>query len=93
MVSVGLTGGSRAELDMGVLMRKRLTIVGTVLRARPLEEKISLAREFSLRAIPLFAEGKLRPVIDRVVPFSDIRSAHEAMAANETFGKIVLVWS
>ena len=93
MVSVGLTGGSRAELDMGVLMRKRLTIVGTVLRARPLEEKISLAREFSLRAIPLFAEGKLRPVIDRVVPFSDIRSAHESMAANETFGKIVLVWS
>ena len=92
MVSVGLTSGSRADLDMGMLMRKRLTIVGTVLRARPIEEKIQLAREFSHRVVPLFQEGKLRPVIDRVLPFSEIRSAHELMSSNETFGKIVLVW-
>ena len=92
MVSVGLTAGSRAELDMGVLMRKRLTIVGTVLRARHIEEKIRLAREFADLAVPMFVQGKLKPVIDRVVAFSDIASAHAAMEANDTFGKIVLVW-
>jgi NADPH:quinone reductase-like Zn-dependent oxidoreductase len=93
MVSVGLTAGSRAELDMGVLMRKRITLIGTVLRARPLEEKISLARKFSERVVPLFVDKKLRPVIDRSVRFADIGAAHGAMESNETFGKIVLVWS
>lgn len=93
MVSVGLTAGSRAELDMGVLMRKRITLIGTVLRARPLEEKISLARKFSERVVPLFVDKKLRPVIDRSVSFADIAAAHGAMESNETFGKIVLVWS
>jgi NADPH:quinone reductase len=93
MVSVGLTAGSRAELDMGVLMRKRITLIGTVLRARPLEEKISLARKFSERVVPLFVDKKLRPVIDRSVSFADIAAAQGAMESNETFGKIVLVWS
>ena len=93
MVSVGLTAGSRAELDMGLLMRKRITLIGTVLRARPLEEKISLARKFSERVVPLFVDKKLRPVIDRSVSFADIAAAHGAMESNETFGKIVLVWS
>lgn len=93
LVSVGLTAGARAELDMGVLMRKRLTLIGTVLRARPLEEKIRLAREFSRRVVPLFAEKRIRPVIDRTLSFEEIRSAHQAMESNETFGKVALVWS
>ena len=93
MVSVGLTGGTRAELDMSVVMRKRLSLQGTVLRARRLEEKIALAREFSDRIVRLFADRRLKAVIDRVIDFSEIRAAHEAMASNETFGKIVLVWS
>ena len=92
MVSVGLTAGARGELDMGILMRKRLTIVGTVLRSRPIEEKIRLAREFAERGVPMFVQGKAKPVIDRVVAFSEIATAHDAMEANETFGKIVLVW-
>ena len=92
MVSVGLTAGSRAELDMSLLMRKRLTIVGTVLRSRPVEEKIRLARDFAIRGVPMFVQGKAKPVIDRIVGFSDIASAHAAMESNETFGKIVLVW-
>jgi NADPH:quinone reductase len=93
MVSVGLTGGSKGELDMGLLMRKRITLVGTVMRARPLEEKIRIARDCAARIVPLFADGILRPVIDRVLPFVQIRAAHEALETNETFGKIVLVWS
>jgi putative PIG3 family NAD(P)H quinone oxidoreductase len=92
IVSVGLTGGAKAELDMGIVMRKRLTIVGTVLRARPLEEKIAVARELSSHIVPAFETGQLEPVIDRIVPFDDIASAHRAMENNETLGKILLVW-
>jgi NADPH:quinone reductase-like Zn-dependent oxidoreductase len=77
---------------MGVLLRKRLTMVGTVLRARPLEEKIALAREFSEQIVPLFDSGRLTPVVDRVLSFEEIRDAHRAMQSNATFGKIVLTW-
>jgi putative PIG3 family NAD(P)H quinone oxidoreductase len=93
IVVVGHTAGATAQLNMGVLLRKRLTIVGTVLRARPLEEKIALAREFSERVVPLFDAGRLRPVVDRVFPFDEIRDAHELMESNKTFGKVVLSWS
>lgn len=92
MIIVGLTSGSRAELDMGVVLRKRLTMIGTVLRARQLEEKIELARDASEHLIPLFDAGKLRPVVDRVFSFAEIGKAHELMESNETFGKIVLRW-
>ncbi|MDQ6689678.1 MAG: NAD(P)H-quinone oxidoreductase [Gemmatimonadota bacterium] len=92
MVVVGLTAGAQGQLNMGTLLRKRLTIVGTVLRARPTEEKITLAREFSERIIPLFESGRLRPIVDRVFSFAEIRAAHELMESNETFGKIVLHW-
>ncbi|MEO8578955.1 MAG: NAD(P)H-quinone oxidoreductase [Gemmatimonadales bacterium] len=92
MVIVGLTAGATAQLNMGVLLRKRLTMVGTMLRSRPLEEKISLARTVADRVIPLFDQGKLKPVVDRVMSFSEIRAAHELMESNETFGKIVLRW-
>ena len=92
MVVVGLTAGAQGQLNMGVLLRKRLTVVGTVLRARPIEEKIALAREFSERIIPFFDNGRLRPVIDRVFSFAEIRAAHELMESNETFGKIALRW-
>jgi putative PIG3 family NAD(P)H quinone oxidoreductase len=92
MIVVGLTSGSRAELDMGTILRKRLQMIGTTLRSRSLEEKIALARDVSEHVIPLFDAGKLRPVIDRVLRFEEIRSAHELMHSNKTFGKIVLRW-
>jgi NADPH:quinone reductase-like Zn-dependent oxidoreductase len=92
LIIVGLTAGARAELDLGVVLRKRLRILGTVLRARPLEEKIALAREFSDRVVPLFASGRVRPVIERVYSFSEIRAAHELMESDAGFGKIVLRW-
>jgi NADPH:quinone reductase-like Zn-dependent oxidoreductase len=92
LVVVGLTSGSRAELDMGVVLGKRLHIVGTMLRSRPLEEKIALAREFSDHVVPAFESGRLHPVVDRVLSFGEIRTAHELMASDATFGKIVLRW-
>lgn len=93
IVVVGLTAGATAPFNMGVLLRKRVTIVGTTLRARPLEEKIEVAREFSARMIPLFEAGRLKPVVDRVIPFEKVRDAHSLMQSNKTFGKIVLRWS
>jgi putative PIG3 family NAD(P)H quinone oxidoreductase len=92
IVVVGLTAGSSAPFNMGVLLRKRLTIVGTVMRARALEEKIAIAREFSARVVPLFEAGRLKPVVDRVFAFEEIGDAHRLMESNKTFGKVVLVW-
>lgn len=92
IVVVGLTAGATAPFNMGTLLRKRVTMIGTVLRARPIEEKISLAREFSGRMVHLFESGRLQPVVDRVLPFAEIRAAHELMESNRTFGKIALRW-
>jgi NADPH:quinone reductase-like Zn-dependent oxidoreductase len=92
LLVVGLTAGNRSELDLGVVLRKRLKIIGTALRSRSLEEKIALAREFSQRVIPFFESRQLRPVIERVVPFARIADAHAEMASNSTFGKLVLRW-
>jgi NADPH2:quinone reductase len=56
------------------------------------EEKIALAREFSDSALPLFSSGRIRPVVERVFPFSEAREAHALMERNDTFGKVVLRW-
>ena len=92
LILVGLTAGRTAELNLGMILNKRAHIIGTVLRSRPLEEKFTVAREFSDRMIPLFESKRLRPVIDRVFPFSEIRGAHQLMESNSNFGKIVLRW-
>lgn len=92
IVVVGLTAGAIAQFDLGVLLRKRLTMVGTMLRGRPLEEKIELARDFAERGVPLFESGQLKPVVDRVFSFAEIRAAHQLMESNQNFGKIVLRW-
>jgi NADPH:quinone reductase len=92
LIVVGTVAGSRAELNLGMLLRKRLRIIGTVLRSRPLEEKIALARDFSTSVLPLFASGRIRPVVEHVLPFSRIAEAHRLMEENRNFGKIVLTW-
>jgi len=92
LVALGLLGGATGALPLGLLLRKRARIVGTVLRGRPLEEKIALARRFAREALPLFARGVLRPVIDQVLPMTEIAAAHRAMEEDRTFGKIVLTW-
>jgi len=92
LVLVGTLSGARVEADLGLLMRKRLTVVGTVLRSRLPEEKMTVVRAFARSILPLLAEGRLAPVVDRVVPARDVASAHAAMERNESFGKIVLVF-
>jgi putative PIG3 family NAD(P)H quinone oxidoreductase len=92
MVVVGVTGGPKAEIDLRALMGKRATMVGTVLRARPLEQKIALARAFAERVVPGFAAGSLKPVIDGVYRPEQAADAHRRMEENETFGKLLIVW-
>ena len=92
MVMLGLMGGMAGSLPLGLLLNKRLTVTGSVLRARPLEEKAALAQEFAARVVPLFARGQLAPVVGEVLPMSEIAAAHERMEKNENFGKIVLRW-
>lgn len=92
IIVIGLLGGAVAELPMGMLLAKRASITGSVLRSRPLEEKATLARSFSRAVLPLFESGRLFPVIDRVMPMEEIGAAHEYMESNKTFGKVVMTW-
>jgi NADPH2:quinone reductase len=87
---IGTMAGSKTELDLGLMLSKRVRITGTVLRARPLEEKIAITRAFAKEIVPLFESGVLKPVIDSEFPLGDIRSAHQRMESNESFGKIIL---
>ena len=68
LVEVGTLSGAAADIDLGVVLRKRLHLVGTALRARPLEEKIAATRLFAERALPQLARGLVRPIVDRVFP-------------------------
>jgi NADPH:quinone reductase len=90
IVLVGLLAGAKVELDLGLVLRKRLRIFGTVLRSRPLEEKLAAMRAFEDQVVPLLARGKLAPVIDTVMDLDQAAAAHVRMASNEGFGKIIL---
>jgi putative PIG3 family NAD(P)H quinone oxidoreductase len=90
IVQVGVMGGGNMSFNLAGLMPKRAKLSGTVLRARPIEEKIAISQRFSAEIIPLFESGKIRPVIDCRYPFSDIARAHELMTANANTGKIVI---
>lgn len=87
-----MTGGRAPGLDLSLVLRKRLTIVGTAMRVRSLEERVNLVERFSRHVLPMFTDGRLQPVVDRVVPMRQVEMAHQAMLSNETFGKIVLTW-
>jgi putative PIG3 family NAD(P)H quinone oxidoreductase len=90
IVVIGTMGGAKPTLDLSLLMRTRATIVGTVLRPRPLEEKIAATQAFARDVLPLVAAGKVKPVVDAVIPAARVREAHERMERNESFGKLVL---
>jgi len=90
IVLVGLLAGARSELDLSGILRKRLRVFGTVLRARPLEEKIAAMRSFEAHVVPLLQRGLIKPVIDTVMDLDAAAAAHERMASNVGFGKIVL---
>jgi putative PIG3 family NAD(P)H quinone oxidoreductase len=87
---VGLTAGSKSEIDLGLALRKRSKIIGTVLRGRSTAEKAEAVARFADEVVPLLASGKIVPNIDKVFPAADVRAAHEYLESNESFGKVIL---
>lgn len=90
LVVIGLQGGVRADLDLSLIMRKRLTIVGSTLRARPVVEKGRIIWAFQERFWGGLSRGDIRPVVDRTLPFESAAEAHRLLDAGEIFGKIIL---
>lgn len=90
LMLVGLTAGAKAEFNLGVALSKRLTLIGTVLRGRSIEEKAEATAAFVLAVVPMLASRAVCPTVDRVFPFEEVRAAHEYLESNESFGKVVL---
>jgi putative PIG3 family NAD(P)H quinone oxidoreductase len=90
IVQVGLMGGGTTPVNVGLLLGKRATWVGTTLRTRPLEEKVAVTRRFAAEMLPLFDSGALRPIVDSVYALDQIADAHRHMEANANTGKIVV---
>jgi NADPH:quinone reductase-like Zn-dependent oxidoreductase len=90
IVQVGTMAGNRPSVNLGLLMMKRVRFIGTVLRARPIEEKIALTRRFADEMLPLFDRDQLRPVIDCRFTLDNIADAHRHMESNANIGKIVV---
>ena len=90
IVVVGLTGGREALLDLGLLLQRRATLVGTVLRSRPLEERIEAARLLERHIGPLFTSGRVHPVVDKIFPLEEAAAAHRYLAGDTSFGKVLL---
>ncbi len=91
LVFLSMMSGSQIDrFDLRIFMKKRLKIMGSTLRNRPLDYKIALTAAFSQYAMPRFEEGQLRPVIDRVFSWEAVAEAHQYMEENRNTGKIVL---
>lgn len=90
LVLVGLLAGARGDVPLHLILGKRLRVIGTTLRARPIEEKILVAQEFARHVVPLFESGRLEPVVERVLPLAAAAEAHAYLAGNESYGKVVL---
>ncbi len=90
LVLVGLMGGERCELGLGILLRKRLSVHGFTLRAQSLANKRAIVARFRERWLPLLAAGTLKPIIHTTFPLAEARAAHALMEANQNVGKIVL---
>lgn len=90
LMLIGTMGGAATELSIRTVMERRLTIRGTVLRARPLEEKIAATQAFATQVVPLLATGMVKPTVDSTYDLDSIAAAHEQLERNATVGKIVI---
>lgn len=90
LMLVGLTGGAQANFDLGIALRKRATITGTVLRARSTEEKAEVTQAFAHQIVPFFESGKIKPNVDVVYPLAEVKGAYEYLSSNASFGKVIL---
>jgi NADPH2:quinone reductase len=90
IVQVGVMGGGSTEINLGLLLPMRAHLVGTVLRARPLEEKVAASVRFAAEVIPAIESGTVRPVIDRRFPLANIADAHRYLETNANVGKVLI---
>ncbi|QJE01340.1 NAD(P)H-quinone oxidoreductase [Massilia forsythiae] len=90
IVVIALLGGAKAEVDLGQVLRRRLTLTGSTLRPRPVAFKARVAAELRAQVWPLFAAGKIKPVIHRVFPLEQAAAAHALMESSAHVGKIML---
>lgn len=90
-VLIGLLGGAEVEkVNLGAMLGKRLQLKATLLTPRSNDYKGKLSQEFAEKVLPLFAEGKVKPVVHTVIDFNELPSAHEMMENNENIGKIII---
>lgn len=90
LVVIGLQGGTRAELDLGRLLARRVSVHGTTLRSRPVSEKAAIVADVREHVWPAVADGQVRPVIDRVLPWHEMAEAHRVLADGENIGKVLM---
>ncbi|HEY8123575.1 MAG TPA: NAD(P)H-quinone oxidoreductase [Myxococcota bacterium] len=90
LVLIGLMGGAKAEINLGSLLARRTSLIGSTLRTRSVDEKAAIVRGFLARFGDDLAAGRIRAVVDRVLPLARAADAHRALKASEHFGKIVL---
>lgn len=90
LVFIASMGGSKAELNIGALMGRRLRLIGSVLRSRSPAEKVEIKERFMAHAWPFLLDGTIRPVIDSIYPIEQANEAHRHMAENRNIGKIIL---
>lgn len=90
LVVIGLMGGATAEVNLGLMMMKRLRVIGSTLRARPVAAKAAVMDALYTRVWPLLASGEIEPVIDQVFPIEETAAAHQRMAADGNIGKLIL---
>ncbi len=93
LVLIGLMGGRKAELNLGRMLIKRLRLIGSTLRSRPLDEKIAIAEQLRHRVWPHFDTGELKPIIEQTFPITQTEEAHALLASNTTTGKLILTVS
>jgi NADPH:quinone reductase-like Zn-dependent oxidoreductase len=90
LVYLATMGGAQGNINLGMLMQKRISMRGVTLRTRTLEEKMAVTRRFALGVLPLLASGQVKPVIEQVYPLEEIAEAHRAMGENRNFGKLIV---
>ncbi len=90
MVFLATMGGTQANVNLGMLMGKRISMRGVTLRTRTLEEKLAVTRRFATSVVPLLANGKIKPVIEHVYAFDEIGEVHRVMGENKNFGKLIV---
>ena len=90
LVMIGLMGGAETSINLGLLMMKRLRIIGSTLRAQPIPKKTEIMNNLNENIWPLLESGDIKPIIDTVIPIEEVDKAHKLMESNQTFGKVIL---